>query len=82
MNKYFNFEIYTIDPITGTAGWEINMVSVKADTKLLAKNKLYDYPNFDCVILYNFEHEAVESADYLLTDNYEGFKILKRIDND
>jgi hypothetical protein len=79
MNKYFNFEIYTSDPITGTTGWEIEMVSVKAETKIDAKEKLKDYPNFDVIILFNFSHEEEEKSSFLQTQNYPEFKILKRL---
>jgi hypothetical protein len=79
LNKYYNFEIYTIDPITGTTGWDIHMVSVKAQTLLEARTNLKDYPNFDCVILYNFSHSEDESADFLVTESYPEFKILNRI---
>jgi hypothetical protein len=79
MNKYYNFEIYTSDPISGTTGWEIEMLSVKAETKQDAKEKLKDYPNFDVIILFNFSHEEDENSDFLVTENYPNFKILKRL---
>jgi len=79
MNKYFNFEVYTSDPITKTTGWEITTLSVKAESKQEAKEKLKDYPNFDVIILYNFFHEEEESSNFLQTQNYPKFKILKRL---
>lgn len=78
MNTYFNFEIYTSDPITGTSGWDIQMVSVKAETKLEAKEKLKSYPNFDVIILFNFYHKENETADFLQTQNYPEYQVLKR----
>ncbi len=78
-NKYWNFEIYTSDPVTGTTGWEIENVSVKAETKAEAREQLKKYPNFDCIILFNFEHKENEVADFLETECYPTFKITKRM---
>jgi len=80
MKKYFNFEIYTIDPITKTTGWDIKMVSVKADSIETARKEIKDLPNFDCIILFNFSHEENETARFLFTENYPIFKIIERCD--
>ena len=79
MKKYYNFDIYVMDIVTKQTGWEIEMVSVKAGNINLAKILLNNYPNFDCVILFNFEHNEDETADFLKTENYPKFKILKEI---
>jgi hypothetical protein len=79
MNKYYNFEIYTSDPITNTTGWEIEMLSVKANSMQEAKLKLLEYPNFDVIILFNFSHEENEIHNFLVTTNYPNFKIIKRL---
>jgi hypothetical protein len=79
MNKYFNFEVYTIDPITKTTGWDILMVSVKAENIQEARENLRFFPNFDCRILYNFQHDENETADFLVCKNYPIFKIKDRI---
>ncbi len=79
MNKYFNFEIYTKDPNTLTCGWDIFCVSVKAETKAEAKENLKKYPFFDVIILFNFEHNEQEIANFLETELYPNFKIIKRI---
>ena len=65
MNKYFNFEIYTSDPISGTTGWDIEMLSVKANTKQEARLKLKDYPNFDVIILFNFHMKKMKQMIFL-----------------
>lgn len=79
MTTYFNFEIYTSDPSTGTTGWDIFMVSVKADTYEEAIINLKKFPNFDCVILFNFvREEEEETADFLVTENWPTFKIIDR----
>ena len=65
MNTYFNFEIYTIDPLTGQTGWEIICVSVKAENKAEAKEKLKQFPNFDCIITFNYEHKEYETSEFL-----------------
>ncbi len=53
-DKAYNFEIYTCDEVTGETGWNIHYVSVVADSKSSAKEKLKEYPHFDCVILFNY----------------------------
>jgi hypothetical protein len=79
MKKYFNFEIYTSDPVTGTTGWKIEMVSVKSETIQEARIKLKDYPFFDCIILFNYSHQENQTADFLVIQDYPKFKILKKI---
>lgn len=78
MNTYFNFEIYIYNNDMTISGWEIKMISVKADTKTQAKELLKKYPLFDCIILFNFQHNENENFNYLETENYEHFKILKK----
>lgn len=79
MNKYFNFEIYTCDPVSGTTGWDIKMVSVKATTKTEARETLKSFPDFDVVILFNFEHTEEENSVFLVTECWPEFKILSRL---
>jgi hypothetical protein len=78
MNQYFNFEIYLKDPISQCTGWEIKNVSVQGNSKILAKNNLKLIPNFDCIILYNFEHKENENCFYMFTVNYPEFSIVQR----
>jgi hypothetical protein len=79
MNQYFNYEIYTCDPITGTTGWEIQNISVRAETRKEARELIKNYPNFDVIILYNFEHKEAETAKFLIADHYPDYKIIDRI---
>lgn len=61
--KAFNFEVYTSDPITGTTGWDIKNPTVFANDKKEARQELKDhYPNFDCVILFNYEVEITDGS--------------------
>jgi len=53
MNEY-NYEIYTINPKTGETGRDIHYVSVLAETKKEATKLLTKYPNYDCIISYNY----------------------------
>ncbi len=53
--KYFIFEIYTCNELTGEKGWEIKFVAVCAKDTTTAKRLVKDYPNFDTVI--SFSHE-------------------------
>jgi hypothetical protein len=90
-NQYFNFEIYTCNDapvkegiykgakIGEISGWDIKMVSVKADTKQEARQELKKYPLFDCIILFNFQHKENETANFLVTETYPEFKIIERI---
>lgn len=78
-NLYFNFEIYTSDPVSGTTGWDIKMVSVRASNREEARESLKEFPYFDCVILFNFQHSEKESHDFLLTECWPEFKIVGRI---
>lgn len=61
MKKVFNFECYFCDPVTGTTGWDIKMISVVAETKPEARNILKTIPHFDCVILHNRTFNPDES---------------------
>jgi hypothetical protein len=62
MKKLFNAEIYTCDPITGTIGWDIEMVTIyatdRAEARQILKN---EHPLFDCVITWEGTHDATES---------------------
>jgi hypothetical protein len=78
MEQYFNFEIYTSDPITGATGWEIKSVSVKAETKQQARENLKNFPLFDVVILFNFEHKEKETHNFLITELSPEYKVIDR----
>lgn len=52
--KKFNYEIYTNNALTGESGWDIMFVSVFAEDKKVAREMLSYFPNFDCVILFNY----------------------------
>jgi hypothetical protein len=63
--KAFNYEIYTKNPITGEGGWDIRFVSVFAEDRTKAKEVLRSVPNFDIVILFNFETDLDDrEADF------------------
>lgn len=51
----YNFEVYLKEPITHEEGWEIGHINVYAETLKQAREKLKSVPDFDCVILFNFE---------------------------
>ena len=55
--KLFNFEIYLNEPITHEGGWEIAFINVYAETLKEAREKLKNVPDFDVVILFNYELE-------------------------
>lgn len=65
LTKYYNYEIYTKHPFTGESGWDIKFISVKADCKKEADKKIESYPNFDCVILYNWKHYLSDNDDFV-----------------
>lgn len=69
-NLYFNYEIYTIDPISKQDGWDIECVSVKANSRIEARDKLNQYPYFDCVILLNYQSIENETCDFFTTDRH------------
>lgn len=51
----YNFEIYTVHPVTKEEGWDIKFVSVFASSMSEAKKVLQtDVPLFDVIILYNY----------------------------
>lgn len=73
--KAFNFEIYTTDPITGTTGGDIKNPTVFARSTKEARYLLNtEYPNFDCVILFNYGIEikdgSVEAKHYATGAKY------------
>lgn len=79
-NLYFNFEIYTCNPKNPKeGGWDIMSVSVKAETKVEAREKLKNFPLFDVVILFNFQHEEEEDANFLTTELWPKYKVLERM---
>jgi hypothetical protein len=78
MNTYFNFEIYTACPKTGVSGWDIKNVSVKAETRKEAREKVKTFPYFDCIINFNFEHKENETVNFLIADHYPTYKIIKK----
>jgi hypothetical protein len=53
--KEWNFEVYTVNPVTKEGGYDIIMASVIAETKDEAKEVLSKWEQFDCIILFNFE---------------------------
>lgn len=70
--KAFNFEIYTLNPITKETGWEIEFPTVYANSYQHAIEILKnDYPDFDCVILFNWVTELDGSQ---LKDVLNGIK--------
>lgn len=52
--KAYQFEIYTIDSVSGQTGWEIVNRTVFAESKAEAREQLKQTPLFDCVILFNY----------------------------
>lgn len=61
--KAFNFEVYTKNPLTGEEGWDIMFPTVYAESKEAAKAFLKsDYPNFDCIILFNYGCEIKDGS--------------------
>jgi hypothetical protein len=79
-NKYFVYEIYVCNQVTGQTGWDIKFIGVKADTRKEAREKLNKFPHFDCVILWDFESEYEETADFFELDGHRGEKIVNRIE--
>jgi hypothetical protein len=79
MNTYFNYEIYTYNNDMTISGWDIKTISVKADTKAEANEKIKNYPLFDCCILYNFMSKENETAQFLETECYPHYKVINRI---
>ena len=65
----FNFEIYTCNPETFETGWDIKFVSVFAEDKADAKEKLKDFPLFDCIILFNFGGCELDEEELNLLNN-------------
>jgi len=65
--KAFNFEIYTCNPATGEGGWDIKNPYIFAEDKKAAKEILKnDYPDFDCIILFNHEIELTPEFQALV----------------
>lgn len=69
--KVYNFEVYLSNPKTGEPGWDIQMVSVFAATKPEARENLKRFvPNFDCVILFNWEGNLKDKDMHVENDAY------------
>lgn len=73
--KAFNFEVYTCNPATGEEGWDIKFPTIFARSVKEARKLLKsDYPNFDCVILWNYGIEikdgSVEAKNYATGAKY------------
>lgn len=58
--RYYNYEIYVKHPTEDIDGWDIEFVSVLANSRKDAREKLNGYPRFDCVISFNYSHEIKE----------------------
>lgn len=67
--KIYNFEIYTCNPITKEEGWDIKFVTVVADSKMEAREKLKDVPNFDVVILFDYSMEVTIDDSFTTASN-------------
>lgn len=61
MMKTNCFEIYTKNPETNESGWDIINVEVISDTVKEAKEKIKNYPLFDCIITCNDWHHKSEA---------------------
>ena len=72
----FNFEIYTKNPVTLESGWNIKFASVFADSKEEAKDKIKEFPLFDCIILFNFGGCALDAEEQELFN--KGVKFFVR----
>lgn len=80
-NTYYRFEIYTFNDVEvnegiyknakiGTiSGWDIQIVGVKANNYKEAKEKLKNYPLFDCVITNEGNEDLKASFDFIKYDN-------------
>jgi len=70
--KEINFEVYTKNSKTGEDGWDINFVSVIAESKAEAKLILSKWDLFDCIILFNYSVDLPEPKNgsdmYQVTD--------------
>lgn len=71
--KIFNFECYFCNPVTGETGWTIEFVNVYAESKAQAKELLKTIPNFDCVILFDYEIDIDESPKDVTNYANNGF---------
>jgi len=70
-----NFEIYTLHPVDGTGGWEIQFPSIYAESREAARKFLKEeYPLFDCVISHNYsipiEDSKKDLKEYLEGNDY------------
>jgi UDP-N-acetyl-D-mannosaminuronic acid transferase (WecB/TagA/CpsF family) len=65
LNTYYRFEIYTVCPITKTMGWDIEIVGVKANNYKEAKEKLKNYPLFDCIITNEGYEQLKENSNFI-----------------
>lgn len=80
MNTYFNFEIYTSNPKNPKeTGFDIFFVSVKAETISEAKENLKKFPNFDCIILFNYTQKEPETDLFLIHKGYMNHEITLRL---
>jgi hypothetical protein len=68
--KAFNYEIYTKNPITGEGGFNIRFVSVFAEDHRKAKEVLRSVPNFDIVILFNFETDLDDREEVFYSNGH------------
>jgi hypothetical protein len=57
LSNTFEYEIYTKNPITGQPGWDIQFITIIANSRKEAKELLRRHPNFDCIITVEFDAE-------------------------
>jgi hypothetical protein len=70
--RTYNFEIYLVEPISGQSGWEIVIIDVFAESRKEAESILGTVPNFDEIILFNYDAKMDEGdiAAWAMGDNY------------
>jgi hypothetical protein len=78
-NRYYVFETYMLNSLTGETGWDIKYIGVKADKKSEAKLKIKSLPNFDEIILFNYTDLFNEDCDFIELDSYRWGDIINRI---
>ena len=62
MNCYQRVEIYTLNPETKETGWDIKFILVKGRSRNEARERLKNYPLFDCVITWE-GYEIIDSSE-------------------
>ena len=75
--KSFCWECYTCNELTGETGWYIKYITVFANDKQAAKDKLKLFPHFDCIITNTWSGKELDEREIGYYANGANYIVLE-----